>query len=335
MSSSWTSLLADFPRATESGGAILNELSEGAAATVVCALPNHGVLTVTGPDASKFLQGQTTTDFEHVSEVQSRLGCYISLKGRVITSFRAVQQGESIHLVMDNALITPVKDKLAKYIVFSKASLNTSGPALLGLAGPDAAALLDGLLGVVPAAVDAVTGNAGISVVRLHGAARFLLLVNPEKLQEVWSALAQKAAPAGENAWRLRQIEAGVAVVTAPATELFQPQELNYQLLDGVSYSKGCYTGQEIVARLYFRGKLKQHVQRFSVSTSTLPIPGTALFAGEKHVADVVLAAHRDTHRVELLAVARPEHAEHLHLASSDGPALQLQTLPYAVPVHD
>jgi folate-binding protein YgfZ len=341
MSAVWTPLLAHYPLAEKSGGACLHDLGAEAAAarsataTVVCALPRHGVLTVSGPDAGKFLQGQTTTQFDEVNAGQSRLGCYVSLKGRVIASFRAVQQGEHIHLIMDAALVGPVQERLGKYIVFSKATLSTGRVALIGVAGADAAQLVAGLTGNAPATVDAVTGAGAVSAVRVAGDHDYLLLLPPEKLADAWTALLPQATPAGENAWALREIAAGVARVTAPGSELFQPQELNYQLLNGVSYNKGCYTGQEIVARLYFRGKLKQHTQRFSAATSTLPAPGTALYTGEKHVADVVIAAQRDASTVELLAIARPEHVGDLHLGAVDGPVLTLLALPYAVPVQE
>lgn len=337
MSALWTPLLSAFPQAQTTAGAVLSDLGgEASAATIVSPLPSQGILAVTGPEASKFLQGQTSTDFREVSDEQSRLGCYVSLKGRAVTSYRAVQQGEQIRLVMDAALVPVVKDKIGKFIVFSKATLQVDeSTALLGLAGPDAAALVAALVGTAPEAADAVVAKGDVVAVRLHGADRFLLLVKDTALSSVWQQLSAQATPAGENAWRLRQIEAGVAQVTAASTELFQPQELNYQVLLGVSYNKGCYTGQEIVARLYFRGKLKQHVQRFSSHTSTLPAPGTALFASAKHAADVVLAAQRSADTIELLAIARPEHTTDLHLGSEDGPALSLLPLPYEVPAQE
>lgn len=336
MSSLWNSLLSSFPQAAASNGNVLQDLAaEAGAATLVAALPGQGVLTLSGPDAGKFLQGQTTTDFREVNDGQSRLGCYISLKGRAISSYRAVQEGENIHLVMDAALVETVREKLAKFIVFSKATIKANAAlAVLGLAGEKASALLAGLVDAVPAEANAVSHKDGLSAVRLPGEERFLLLVPATRLAAVWEDLGKTATPAGENAWRLRQIEAGVAQVLVAGSEAFQPQELNYQVLHGVSYNKGCYTGQEIVARLYFRGKLKQRVHRFRVSSSALPAPATALYAGEKHVADVVLAAQRDTGTVELLAIARPEHLEQLRLGV-DGPALEALSLPYTVPGQD
>jgi len=334
MSALWSSLLEGFPLAASSAGAVLSDLSaEAAAATIASPLTGHGVLTITGPDASKFLQGQTSTDFREVSDSESRLGCYVNLKGRAIASFRAVQQGEAIHLVMEAGLLPVVRDKLAKFIVFSRAQVQiNSNTALIGVAGENAAALLTTLL-PLPTDTDAVSHGEGISLVRLHGEQRWLLLVNAGRLPAVWTTLTTQATPAGENVWRLRQIGAGVAEVSLASSELFQPQELNYPLLKGVSYTKGCYTGQEIVARLHFRGKLKQHVQRFRVATGTLPAPGTALFGESGRPAgDVVLVAQADANTLELLAIARPDQAAALHLGEATGPLLHVLPLPYGVP---
>lgn len=335
MSAPWSALLEAQPLAHASDAAVLSDLkAEATATTIVCPLASQGVLTVSGPEAARFLQGQTTTDFREVSDGQSRLGCYVSLKGRAITSFRAVQRGEAIHLVMAADLLASVREKLAKFIVFSRAQVQVSAQqALIGVAGPGAATALARLGLVVPGAVDAVSHGEGLSLVRVHGEDAWLLLVAPEQLAPVWARLAEQAAQAGENAWRLRQIAAGVATVCLASSEAFQPQELNYPLLGGVSYSKGCYTGQEIVARLHFRGKLKQHVLRFETDAGALPPPTCPLVdANGRAAGNVVQAAERADGCLELLAIARPEQAGGLYLSDAQGPHLRALPLPYEVP---
>lgn len=337
MSALWTPLLQSFPHAKASQGRILQDLAqEASAATIAVPLQSLSMLNVAGPDASKFLQGQTSTNFQEVSDTQSRLGAYVSLKGRVIASFRAMQQDESIALITDAALAAVMKERLGKFIVFSKATLSVDeSQALIGLAGSQADAILATLLPTLPPTTDAVVHHTDLSVVRLHGDSRYLLRVKAASLASTWSALlAGGAQAAGENAWQLHQIAAGEAQVVSASSELFQPQELNLQLLNGVSYNKGCYTGQEIVARLYFRGKLKQHTQRYLAQSAVLPAPGSPVFHEGKHVGDVVLAAQRNTHNVELLAIARPEHNQELRLGDG-GPRLETLPLPYAVPVQE
>ncbi len=337
MSAPWTPLPQSFPQAQASQGRVLNDLvQEAQAATIAVPLQSLGLLNISGPEAAKFLQGQTSTNFQEVSDTQSRLGAYVSLKGRAVASFRALQEGETLALITDVPLAAVLKERLGKFIVFSKATLSLDEDhALLGLAGEQASAILATLLPSLPETTDAVVHHAGLSVIRLHGEARYLLRVSAEKLAQTWAALiAGGALAAGENAWQLRQISAGEAQVLAASSELFQPQELNLQLLNGVSYNKGCYTGQEIVARLYFRGKLKQHAQRYQAQGQELPAPGSPVFYGEKHVGDVVLAAQRTSDTLELLAIARPEYNDDLRLGAA-GPRLQLLPLPYVVPAQE
>lgn len=333
MSSPWLSLLSAFPLAATSNNTVLSNLSEEANAdTAVVPLVSMGVIRVVGPDASKFLQGQASTDFREVTDKQSRLGCFVNLKGRVIASYRAIQQGEQIELLLDQELANPVKDRLAKFIVFSKATISVDDSRIaLGLYGKEASSLLvkHGL--PAPENANDVAHHNNTTVVRLVGDNRFLLIGATDAITQYWNAFTAEAKPCGENAWLLHAIRAGEPHVVAASTETFQPQELNYHVLSGVSYNKGCYTGQEIVARLYFRGKLKQQTARFSLKSDTVPSPNTPLFADGKHVADVVQAAFKEDKKIELLAIARPEHFDTLSLADAEVLLTHLP-LPYDVP---
>jgi len=304
--------------------------------TTIIPLANEGILTVQGIDARKFLQGQSSSDFAQVQQNSSRLGCLCNLKGRAILSFRAVNwQENTFHLVMDAPLVATAKTLLQKYIVFSKAQLSTPDLAVFGVMGDGATALISQLLGNCPTAIDEVFSNERASVVRLHGDSRFLVLVSPETLTTLWPQFSQQAAIADLNSWRLAQIAAGEAQVLANTSELFQPQELNFQNLNGVSYNKGCYTGQEVIARLYFRGKLKQFIHRFQATAADLPALNTALVDDSEHTqGHVVLAAKRDDNTVEMLAIARRGQLDGLYLAETKQ-ALKLLDLPYIVEVKE
>ncbi|MDO9178559.1 MAG: hypothetical protein Q7U16_09535 [Agitococcus sp.] len=304
--------------------------------TIVIPLANEGILTVQGADARKFLQGQSSSDFAQVNDTSSRLGCLCNLKGRAIVSFRAVNwQENSFHLVMDAPLVSTAKTLLQKYIVFSKAQLSTPDLAVFGVMGEGATTLITQLLGNCPTAIDEVMSNAQASVVRLHGESRFLVLAKPETLATLWPLFTQQAVIGDLNTWRLGQITAGEAQVLASTSELFQPQELNFQNLNGVSYNKGCYTGQEVIARLYFRGKLKQFIHRFQATSAELPALNAAIVDDTDHTqGHVVLAAKRDDNTVEMLAIARRGHLDNLHLAETQQ-ALTLLDLPYVVEVKE
>lgn len=304
--------------------------------TTVIPLTNEGVLTVQGADAHKFLQGQSTSDITQVNATSSKLGCLCNLKGRAIVSFRAVQtQEQTIRLVMDAPLVTTTKTLLQKYIVFSKAQLSTPEIAVFGMLGEGAPALISQVFGNCPAAIDEVLTTELTTITRLHGEQRFLVLTNAETLAKLWPQLTQQANIGDLNTWRLAQIAAGEAQVLASTSELFQPQELNFQNLNGVSYNKGCYTGQEVVARLYFRGKLKQFVHRFQATSTELPTLNTAICDDTLHTqGHVVLAAQRDSQAIEMLAIARRGHLEGLQLAGTNQ-ALTLLDLPYVVEVKE
>jgi folate-binding protein YgfZ len=129
------------------------------------------------------------------------------------------------------------------------------------------------------------------------------------------------------------QIAAGESPVLAETSELYQPQELNFLNLQAISYNKGCYTGQEIIARLYFRGKLKQWAHRFTVNSPVLPTLNTTIYDETGHVqGHVVLAAQTNNQTVELLAIVRHEHSQNVFLGEEKHP-LTLLELPYEVEV--
>lgn len=291
-------------------------------------LLSESVLSVTGADSQKFLQGQTTTDFREVTANTSRLGCLCNLKGRAVLSFRALQWGEHIHLLVDQSLLTTARTTLQKYIIFSKAQLSTPDMAIVGVCGADSAAWLQQQFDLCPSENDAVVSNEQVAIVRLS-AQRYLLLLTSAALAHYWPTVTTDVSLADLNTWRLAQIADGEAQVFANSSEQFQPQELNFPQLNGVSYNKGCYTGQEIVARLYFRGKLKNWTHRFVAKITTLPAINSAIVNPDgQTVGHVVLAATQGD-AVELLAIARYDQVQDLRLA--DNTPLTVLPLPYVV----
>lgn len=293
------------------------------------------VLTIQGVDAHKFLQGQTTTDCKEITPEQSRLGGYANLKGRLVFSFRAIEwPAQRVHLILDNALLTTAKNTFQKYIVFSKAQISTPDVTVLGMMGADAVYTLQQTFGFCPTEPQQTQSNAQVSITALSNG-RFMLLIAADLLAELWAKLTQTANIGTINDWRLAQIAAGETPVLPETTELYQPQELNFLPLNAISYNKGCYTGQEIIARLYFRGKLKQWVHRFSATSSVLPALNSVIYDTTGHAqGHVVLAAQADNHTIELLAIVRHQHCQNAFLGDDKLP-LQLRELPYVVEVKE
>ncbi|MGF6089616.1 YgfZ/GcvT domain-containing protein [Pseudomonas sp. 18173] len=296
-----------------------------------CTLSHEGVLAVRGADASKFLQGQLTCNLNYLSDSRASLGARCTQKGRMQSSFRILLEGDGVVLAMASELLEPQLADLKKYAVFSKSKLTDESAAWVrfGVDHGDAALISLGL--DLPAATDSVVRNDGLIAIR----------VSPERA-ELWVAADQADAVKGKlsavlsegdlNQWLLGQVRAGIGQVMPGTRELFIPQMLNLQAVGGVSFKKGCYTGQEIVARMQYLGKLKRRLYRLQLVAGEQPEPGTPLFSPThgSSIGEVVLAA-RAGQDIELLAVLQAEAAESgdIHLGALEGPSLQLLDLPY------
>ncbi len=296
-----------------------------------CTLSHEGVLAVIGNDASKFLQGQLTCNLNYLSETHSSLGARCTQKGRMQSSFRIVLEPEGCLLAMARELVEPQLADLKKYAVFSKSKLtdDSANWVRFGLSQADAA--LQSLGIILPAETDSVARANGLIAIRVSEG-RAELWARTEQGESLKQHLSAHLAEADLNQWLLGQVRAGIGQVMAQTRELFIPQMINLQAVGGVSFKKGCYTGQEIVARMQYLGKLKRHLYRLSLQGGELPEPGTPLFAPthSSAVGEVVIAANSEQ-GIELLAVLQAEAAQagDIHVTSLQGPSLTLLDLPY------
>ncbi|WP_433885172.1 YgfZ/GcvT domain-containing protein [Pseudomonas vranovensis] len=296
-----------------------------------CTLSHEGVLAVRGSDAGKFLQGQLTCNISYLNEHTASLGARCMVKGRMQSSFRILPEGDGYLLAMTRELLEPQLADLKKYAVFSKAKLTDDSAAWVRFGLHDGTAALQALGLEVPAQTDAVTRHNGLIAIAVS-AGRIELWVPAEQAPAVQAQLAAQLAEADLNDWLLGQIRAGIGQVMLQTRELFIPQMINLQAVGGVSFKKGCYTGQEIVARMQYLGKLKRRQYRLALAEGDLPQPGTEVFSPTHNssVGEVVLAA-RSEQGCELLAVLTADAVadNNLHLGSAEGPRLELLTLPY------
>ncbi|WP_327438692.1 folate-binding protein YgfZ [Pseudomonas donghuensis] len=296
-----------------------------------CTLSHEGVLAVRGSDAGKFLQGQLTCNISYLNDHTASLGARCMVKGRMQSSFRILAEGDGYLLAMTRELLEPQLADLKKYAVFSKAKLTDESAAWVRFGLHDGEAALQALGLGVPAQTDAVSRHNGLIAIAVS-AARVELWVPAEQADAVQAQLAAKLANADLNDWLLGQIRAGIGQVMPQTRELFIPQMINLQAVGGVSFKKGCYTGQEIVARMQYLGKLKRRQYRLALAEGSLPEPGTEVFSPTHNssVGEVVLAA-RSEQGSELLAVLSADAVQddNLHLGSPEGPRLALLTLPY------
>ena len=295
------------------------------------------LLLVKGPDASKFLQGQLTCDLRELSAPVTRIGAQCNPKGRILLSFRALQiDADTIALRIPTSMLDKAKSSLGKYIVFSKAKLHDdSGYNLYGLSGDNAQHAAKTIFTTLPTDNDGWAEKDGNFLIQL-AQDRFECWIKSADAAAFEQQLANLTVNGDLNDWELLNIRAGVADIYPETIELFTPQEINYQLINGINFRKGCYTGQEIVARLHYRGKLKRHMYRFELSGDQLPAPGAALVNAITRNAcgHVVTAAFAADNRIEILASLLDEQLDQVTLETSTEILEQLP-LPYAIPTAD
>jgi len=296
-----------------------------------CPLSHEGVLAVRGSDAAKFLQGQLTCNLNYLSDTQASLGARCTQKGRMQSSFRILLQGDGVLLAMATELLEPQLADLKKYAVFSKSKLTDESAAWVRFGLEDADQVLASLGLELPAETDSVSRTDALIAIRVSPG-RAELWAPVAQAQTLHSQLAVQLKEGDLNQWLLGQIRAGIGQVMPQTRELFIPQMLNLQAIGGVSFKKGCYTGQEIVARMQYLGKLKRRLYRLSLNASELPTPGTPLFSPTHNsaIGEVVIAAQAGD-VIELLAVLQAEAADSgdVHVGTLEGPGLQLLDLPY------
>ena len=310
-------------------------------ADVITDLGRYGLIRIEGADAANFLQGQLSNDIRAVTAGASQLAAYCTPKGRALSTARLFLRDGAYWLRLPAALAATTADRLRKYILMSKVTLTLAEEELVGVgvAGPGAPAWLTAQTGAAPEAVDEVAEGGDYTLIRIPGATpRFEIYAPLAAMERLWRA-AGGFRPVGAPAWELLDIRAGIGDVLPATAEAFVPQMLNLHLINGVSFQKGCYPGQEIVARMQYLGKLKRRMYRARVETDEIPPAGTELFSAASESGQgtgrVVSAQPSPAGGCELLAVierATVDNGKAIHLADTDGPVLAIEPLPYAFP---
>ncbi|WP_339649419.1 folate-binding protein [Halopseudomonas pelagia] len=300
-------------------------------------LGHERILCVDGIDAKRFLQGQLTCDVNLLANPGSTLGARCNPKGRIQSSFRLLHHAENTYLLaLHKDVLESQSSDLGKYAVFFKASISDASPdwVRIGLWGPQAAQALHHTGFTPPEHTDQVTTSPRGAVIRVPGIDRFEVWLAEETALPTLDLMQTIATPTALNAWLLLQIRNGLGEIDAATRESFIPQMLNMQLFGAVSFRKGCYTGQEIVARMQYLGKLKRRMFRL-LMTGDQPLPaGTPIVnhASGQTLGEVVLSACAGT-QVEILAVLQKDAAQLVQLSAidSEGPLLTIADLPYDI----
>lgn len=326
-------LQADFESAGDSG----IDARAAAGATVIAPLFHLGLIRAQGEDTLGFLHNLLSNDVSSLDEKELRRAALCTPKGRMLADFLLWRDGAEVTLQLSADLLPAILKKMSMYVLRSKVKLSDGSESLarIGLAGPQAAALLQQQNLPVPGAMELRAFASG-TVLRL-GEQRYEIVVATAKAVALWQALRTAAQPVGIAAWRGLDIAAGIPLITAATTEEFVPQMVNYELIGGIGFKKGCYPGQEIVARTQYLGKIKRRMYRAHVDAAADKLaPGTPVYApetGEQACGAVVLSAPSAQGGLDLLLVAQSNCVAtgEIHLGSPSGPVPQIQPLPYAV----
>ena len=231
-------------------------------------LSEFAVLQVAGPDSERLLQGQLTCDVTKLTEDQWLPGACCSAKGRMVANFIIVRQGDDFLLRLPATQLPLLMNHLKKYAVFYKTELSDAGLTLLGRV------------------------NLDISTRSLSKQPDGLCLTWPDGREELWTASGQATREwlsgplMPESEWHNQDIASGWAWVTPASQDAWVPQYIGWAEQDGISFTKGCYTGQEVVARLQYLGKSKRHLYRV-FADDTLPEVMTPVTLGAKNIGEL------------------------------------------------
>ena len=296
------------------------------------ALDHLGVIALNGPDAASFIHNQLTNDFLLLDAQHARFAAFCSAKGRMQASFIGLQgQSEQLLLVCSRDLLAATLKRLSMFVLRAKVKLHDASAeyALWGLMGSACMALQD---------------SAAWTAAQVDGAHVIELYPAQQSRRQLWIGAANSTPPHAQQSsaadWALGEVLSGIATISGPVFEAFVPQMLNYESVGGVNFKKGCYPGQEVVARSQFRGTLKRRAYILRTldawpQTGDAPLAaGQELFSAldaEQSCGTVVQSAYAPDGRWLCIASLQTQAADAgaLHAGSPDGPALQLLALPY------
>ncbi|MBA3593648.1 MAG: folate-binding protein [Pseudomonadota bacterium] len=297
----------------------------------VAGLSHLGVIRVAGEDAVKFLQGQLTQDVALLSLAEARLAAFCNAKGRMQASFVVFKRSEDeILMVCSRDILAATLKRLSMFVLRAKAKLSD--------ASADFA-----LFGLVGSAIESIAGGTQPTWVNANFDAANVVFLYPGNGQPraMWCAPTGTPVPAGEalplEQWHWLDVLSGIAMITQPIFEAFVPQMLNYESVGGVNFKKGCYPGQEIVARSQFRGTLKRRA--YLAHTDGEPAVGQEVFHAsdaEQPCGLVAACAPRPGGGFDVIlsmqtSAAADADGRRLTLGSETGPALVLLPLPYSL----
>jgi len=315
------------------------ELNHTPGGTIMTDLSHQGLICFSGEDAQTFLQNQLSCDVNEVHATQAQYGSYCTAKGRMLASFLLWQKDNYFLMSLPANVYPSILKRLSLFVLRAKVQLADCSDQWIriGLAGSDAREIAEDISGTKLNLNQhlSVTHNARTSMI-CHTQDRFELVTSIENAQTLWEQLKKQAEPVGATCWDWLQIQSGIPIILPATQEQFLPQMVNLDALGGVSFKKGCYPGQEIVARTQYLGKLKRRMFLANIS-STIPIAaGDDLFGvdmAEQSCGKIVNVTLSPDGGYDVLAVIQKSSVEagKIFLGSLHGPELRIIALPYSL----
>ncbi len=305
---------------------------------ILCDLSHMGLIEAKSEEAEQFLQSQFSNDARQVSESRGQLSAYCNPKGRMFAAFLIFKRNQSYLLRLPREILRPTLARLQMFILRTKVKLEDFSNTLMriGYSGANAGRDLIEILGQVPEEHYDCVQSSGVTLIRIPGPYdRYEAYGELEEIKRLWTQLSDRSTPSGAGSWALLDILAGIPTILSQTREAFVPQMVNMDLLGGINFTKGCYPGQEIVARMHYLGTLKRRMYRIHIDSETSPAPGSDLFMFEgdtnEPIGKVVAAQTHPDGGSEALAVIHIDHATNgkLWLGNTAGPGITLQPLPY------
>jgi len=303
----------------------------------VCDLSHEGTIHVGGVDAASFLHAQLSNDVLGLADGNAQRTSWCSAKGRMLATMLVWKHAGEFEVQLPRSLQAAIQKRLQMFVLRSKVALSDASEVSVrfGVCGRHAADVLADEIGALPEQDLRVADREFGQVIRLSPL-RYQVIATADSGIAMWNRLAAKCGRGAAADWDRQSIAEGIITVLPETQDQFVPQMANFELIGGVSFHKGCYPGQEIVARTQYRGILKRRLARVE-GIGAAPAPGAPVFAaafGEQAAGSVANSAPKVEGGFDALVVAQVEaiKADSLRLTGADGSPLKVCTLPYSVP---
>ena len=306
----------------------------------IAPLTDLGLIRVSGDDAATFLHNQLSNDVEHLGSSNVRRAAYCNPKGRMLASFVYWKDGQDIILQLSKTLQASVQKRLRMFVLRSKVKLHdiNAEHVVIGLGGAAAPSALAEWFPELPDTADSQVQNQYGNLLRLqdaNGSARYQWIASNDIAEQAWPKLAAQLQVQNTSAWRVTEVQAGIPIVLANTQEKFVPQMINFELIGGVNFKKGCYPGQEIVARSQYLGKLKRRMALALVQASQV-LPGEEVFNSNdaSQPCGMIVNAEQNAEGTSLALIEMKltdQESGQLSLSSDTGPTIEILSLPYEI----